>query len=173
MVAPNKTFLPVMVLSTLVMFGIVFPFGGFMAGPAYGRATTGHVVLNLPVSFVATSECTPTEDIQFDGFVNLVFGFTDDANGGFHINDPGHSNLHGVKGVGLTTGHNYIFADANNGINNVRQDAPNEFTFLAHGRLISQGNEGNQLGTFQMHVTINANGQVTAQFESTTLECKG
>jgi hypothetical protein len=37
----------------------------------------------------------------------------------------------------------------------------NEFTYLAHGRLISKGDQANQLGTTQIPVTFNAYGEIT------------
>jgi hypothetical protein len=101
-----------------------------------------------------------------------VFRITTDANGGFHLNG-GHTNFQGVTGVGLTTGRSYIFAAAVNDITNIRQVSVNEFTLVAHGRLITQGNEANQLASTQIHVTINANGQITADIGQFKFECKG
>ena len=140
---------------------------------AYGQATTSTIQFRSIVDGQVGNFCgNIAEDVRFSGTVNTVIHTTQDANGGLHIID-GHTNFQGVSGVGLTTGNKYIFASGVNPISNIREDSANVFTFLAHGRLISQGQQQNQLGTTQFHLTFNANGEPTATIDKFVFECRG
>jgi hypothetical protein len=114
---------------------------------AYGRATT--IQFRSIVDGQVGNFCgNIAEDVRISGTVNTVIHATQDANIIY-----GHTNFQGVSGVGLTTGNKYIFAGGVNPISNIREDSANVFTFLAHGRLISQGQQQNQLATTQFHLT--------------------
>ena len=140
---------------------------------AYGQATTSTIQFRSIVDGQVSNFCgNIAEDVRISGTVNTVIHTTQDANGGLHIID-GHTNFRGVSGVGLTTGNKYIFAGGVNPISNIREDSANVFTFLAHGRLISQGQQQNQLATTQFHLTFNANGEPTATIDKFVFECRG
>lgn len=156
-------------LMAVVFVGAVL-IGGLAAEPINGQATTSTVRFTTS-AFGVFNSCGG-EDVRLSGTINNVIRFTQDANGGLHING-GHTNFQGVSGIGLTTGDKYIFAGGVNDISNIREVSANEFTFLAHGRLISQGSELNQLASTQVHVTFNANGEITAVTQQFKFECKG
>ena len=146
--------------------------GGPM-GSAYGQATTSTIQFQSIIDGQVGNFCgNIAEDVRITGTVNNVIHITQDTSGGLHIID-GHTNFQGVSGVGLSTGNKYIFAGGVSPISNIMQDAANSFTFLAHGRLISQGPQQNQLATTQSHVTFNANGEPTATVASFVFECRG
>jgi hypothetical protein len=157
---------------TVIVVALVFATTGIIftgSIPVYAQATTSTVQVIVPLDSVTTNTCNG-EAVYLSGNENIVEHVTQDASGGVHIVN-GHSNFQGATGVGDTTGTKYIFAHAGSPIFNIRQDSANEFTFLANGRLISQGGEPNQLGTAQIHQTFNANGEITAEIISFTLKC--
>ena len=91
-----------------------------------------------------------------------------------HISDNNHGggisileiNYQNVKGVGETTGDNYIFRSQNLIADTFQPTAANEFTQITHSFLIKQGSGGKALITVTTHVSINANGIPTAVVEN-------
>jgi hypothetical protein len=152
-----------------IIVALVFATGVvFMTAPAYAQAITSTVHVIVPLESFTTNFCNG-EAAVLSGNLNIVEHVTEDASGGFHI-VRGHTNFQGVTGVD-ESGDKYIFAHAGSPIFNIRQDSANEFTFLANGRLISQGGEANQLATTQIHQTFNANGEITAEIISFSFKC--
>jgi hypothetical protein len=156
---------------TTVIVALVFAIGIIFTTttPAYAQAITSTERISGPVDGFVSNSCNG-EDVKLSGNVNIVIHVTQDASGGFHI-VSGHTNFQGVTGIGESTGDKYIFAGGVNPIQNIREGSVNESTFLAHGRLISQGNQANQLATTQFHVTFNANGEITAEIDSFSFKC--
>jgi hypothetical protein len=163
----NVTYRSKSILLTPMIMAVLI---GVTVTAAYGQASVSTIQFSSPIGGQVSNFCG-LEDVQLSGSVNNVLHITRDANGGLHIID-GHTNFQGVTGVGLTSGSRYIFAGGVNPISNVVQDSANSITFLAHGRLISPGQQTNQLATTQIHVTFNANGQVTSQVENFVFECR-
>jgi hypothetical protein len=155
-----------------VVIAIIVIIGGLAVVPSYGQATTSTIRLSGPISDIINNSCGG-EDVQLSGTVNFVIRFTQDANGGLHNIIGGHTNFQGVSGIGLTTGDKYIFSGGVNDITNIREVSASEFTFLTHGRLISQGSELNQLASSLVHATLNANGEITVVTEQFKFECTG
>jgi hypothetical protein len=155
---------------TTVIVALVFAIGIiFTTAPAYAQAITSKVHVIEPVDNFTTNLCNG-EAVELSGNLNIVQHVTEDADGRFQILS-GHTNFQGVTGIGESTGNKYIFSAASSTILNIRQDSANEFTFLAHGRLISQGDGANQLATSQIHQTFNANGEITAEVLSFSFKC--
>jgi hypothetical protein len=153
-----------------VIVALVFAIGiMFTNAPAYAKAITSTEQFIGSVDGFVGEFCNG-DDVRLSGNVNFVLHMTQDASGGIHI-VGGHSNFQGVTGIGELTGNKYIFAGGVNDISNIREDSANEFTFLAHGRLISQGSQANQLASTQVHVTFNANGEITAEIRSFSFKC--
>jgi hypothetical protein len=152
---------------------VVVLIGGFSLTSVYGQATTSTVQFTTPVNTGVTYSCGGIfEHVSLTGSINTVLHTTRDASGGVHIID-GHTNFQGLSGTGDITGTRYNFAGGVTPISSIGQDSANTLSFLAHGRLISQGQQENQLASTQFHVTFNANGQPTATVENFVFQCTG
>lgn len=106
--------------------------------------------------------------IDLTGEVHAVFSVTVDANGGVHIST--HFNNVGVSGIGLTTGDRYHAAGPNHFVSNSR-GTQNELTFVNDFLLVAPGS-GNNLRIHELvHVTVDANGEITAEVNSLAVDC--
>lgn len=130
------------------------------------QAFTSHFDQKFPTSGIGSSPCTG-EDIFFEGFLHVQEQLTFNNNG-FH--SEFHFQLYG-RGVGLTSGKQYIYQD-------VFQDS---FNFLALPivettteafHIIGQGSLENLEVHTLFHITINANGTVTVVTDKFTVDCK-
>ena len=98
----------------------------------------------------------------------LLIHRTIDSDGGFHFHAT--SNLHG-DGVGQVTGANYrLNSVATSNFNSV--GATNE-TLWQDAVAVAEGNVPNFLFQEIEHFTINANGDVTVDFENAFVKCQG
>ena len=104
---------------------------------------------------------------QVDGRLHAVFHVHKDNAGGFHL--KGHLNGQGVTITGNNT--TYRGTGAANLSANVgaAKGAASEFTGVANIGLIGQGQAPNYRLHVNIHGTINANGQVTAQVANVRL----
>ncbi len=109
------------------------------------------------------------EIVALSGVVHMVFSVTTDASGGLHVDT--HSNNQGVSGSGITTGDKYQATGGNRFSSNTN-GAASEFTFVDSFQLIGQGPGNNLVIHETVHMTINANGDVTANILSVDSECK-
>lgn len=106
--------------------------------------------------------------VDLTGEVHAVFSVTVDANGGVHI--ATHFNNVGVSGFGLTTGDIYQAAGGDYFVSNSGVTA-NEFTFVNNFQMTAPGS-GNNLHVHELvHVTVDANGEVTAEVNNITVDC--
>jgi hypothetical protein len=123
---------------------------------ASGSAQTFTEISTVPISQVFFYECTG-EEVAVTGEIHFVVHSTLDGNGGFHDLGPSSASL---SGVGLTSGDHYEFIIANPGQRN--ETGASEIGLVSHFNIIAPGSDNNQLGQFTSHVTIDANGNVTA-----------
>jgi hypothetical protein len=111
------------------------------------------------------------EDLFIEGTMHTVAHTTIDANGERHVKF--HFNIQG-QGEGESSGDKYVFHSVSNSHQNFTEDNAN-FTFSDTARLIRQGSatptdDFNLI--FLVHVTINANREVTADVAKFEPECK-
>lgn len=79
-----------------------------------------------------------------------------------------------VTGVGLTNGVVYHAVGLTEDIiTSSVTDFPAEETFINNFRIIGQGPADNYQVHQTIHVTINANGEVTASVDNTSIKCNG
>ena len=76
-------------------------------------------------------------------------------------------------GVGLTTGDTYNAT----GVTQEQDSLPltngaTEFTFINNFKIIGQGPDNNLLIHQTVHVTVNANGDVTTTVDNLSVECR-
>jgi hypothetical protein len=120
-------------------------------------------------TFVPCADGGAGEDVHFTGTSHMVFHVTDDAGGKFHM--TGHFNTQAVKGTGLTTGDTYQGIDSINGVQNNGM-VGGTFTQVENFLLIGPGPGNNFMIQRQTHITVNANGEVTAEVDNLKENCK-
>ena len=139
------------------------------------------VVFNsqIPFSVVVANPCPPGNPIAATGNFHLLVHFTADSNGGFHGDLS--SNVDDYSAVDTVTGTKYQ-AHQNGQTNdafpptffkfNNPSGAQLEFTQDFTVGLESQGSVPNLNLRLQLHVTVNANGDVTAVVTNFRFTCK-
>ena len=160
----------VLIIGTSTIYSTAY--GGPSA--AYAAAQTITTVEKIPIdqtSFVPCAAGGAGEEIQLTGQANIVTHVTLDNTGGAHIKL--HGNFQGVIGTGLTTGDKYQATNTVNEvgfIDNVGEDK--QVTFLTKINFSGQGDASNLIGVMHFHVTINADGTLTALIINGSFECK-
>jgi hypothetical protein len=118
--------------------------------------------------FVPCANGGAGEDIELTGSIHDVFHVTQDGHGGFNVKT--HDNPQGVVGTGLITGTKYQGTGVTQTHFNLR--VGEHETDVNNFRLIGQGPGNNYLVHDNFHVTINANGVVTAAHDNFSVQCK-
>ena len=144
--------------------------------PVLARATTSTENVKLPINelvFVPCAAGGAGEFVLLSGDLHMLFHVTLDGAGGVHLKE--HANPQRVSGTGLTTGDRYRGAGATQFQLNGRFSGPAqrfETTTVNNVRIIGQGPNNNLLLHQNLHVTVNANGEVTAFVDNFRVECK-
>jgi hypothetical protein len=134
-------------------------------------APSASVVVKTPIeeTFTAFDSCAG-ELLEFHIREQLVVHERVDASGGIHfhlvINDKGST------AVGLSSGVTWHQVGATRETDNIRGEAPVAVSFVNVFNLISNGSAPNLLIHQLFHITINANGVVTALVDRSRIECK-
>ncbi|MDR7079536.1 hypothetical protein J2Y03_004594 [Neobacillus niacini] len=121
----------------------------------------------LPFLILAINECNG-ESITIDGTINILFKQNTTPSGNFHVTV--HSNIHG-QGTG-DQGNLYVVNETSND-HFTTNNQQFENTFNLSIRVISKGTAPNFLLHAQIHLTVNANGDVTATISVFDTECRG
>jgi hypothetical protein len=140
--------------------------------PAEAKATTvttnEKIPLDMPV-FVPCANGGVGEVVWLSGTLHLLSHATDDGSGGFHVSI--HSQPQGVSGVGLDTGDKYQGTGVTREDRNAKPPFPSESTYVNNFRIIGQGPGNNLLIHENVHMTVSANGEVTAEVDNFKAEC--
>src|SRR5919108_1447123 len=154
-----------------VSFALVFPLTACEStstGPVTdnGLAPAFAVIENDRFPFAST-QFVCTELVDFTGEYHIKSSWTASNSGNLHFTF--HINAKGT-GVGQTSGATYQWNDA---IIEVYHDAALPFTatLIQTWKLIGQGAADNFVLKARIHVTINANGDVTAEHDSLEVTC--
>jgi hypothetical protein len=126
------------------------------------------VPINIGV-FVPCALDGAGEVVQLSGNLHTLFHFTDDGAGGFHAMNE--SNPQGISGTGLTSGDKY----QGTGVTRSNFNAgaiPFNQTFINNFRIIGEGPGNNLLIHHNFHITVNANGELTALVDNFSAECR-
>jgi hypothetical protein len=126
----------------------------------------------VPFSTVVLVPCAldgAGELVLLEGSLHLVTHFTEDGAGGFHVMNE--ANPQGVSGTGLTSGDKYQGTGVTRSNFNVH-GIPFNQTFVNNFRIIGEGPGNNLLIHQNVHITVNANGQVTAMVDNFSAECR-
>lgn len=108
------------------------------------------------------------EVVVLAGSLHVLYHVTLTDQGGYHVKS--HSQPQGVSGVGLTTGDAYVGTGVTQ--NQFNGTVGYETTYINNFRIVGQGNGNNYLVHETYHVTINANGEVTAYVDNFSVECR-
>lgn len=90
-----------------------------------------------------------------------------------HVSGNFHLNPQGAKLVGLTTGNEYVGTGMlHESFQGSLDNGAATFTFVNNFRIVGKGRAPSYIFQVVAHTTINANGDVTADLESVTEECR-
>jgi hypothetical protein len=123
-----------------------------------------------PLDFVVSDPCAnggAGEDVHLTGTLHTLIITTEDKGGGFHISLHFHE---GVAGFGLTTGATYQASGV--ATNTFNAKVGQVSTLVNSLRVIGPGPGNNLLIHEVIHLTINANGVVAAEFFRANQECR-
>jgi hypothetical protein len=141
------------------------------ATPAMPSVTSNlKVPLNL-FRFVPCAADGAGEIVELAGTLHILTSVNVDSTGGVHMTT--HFQPQGVGGVGLTTGDRYRGTGVTRTTSNERSAGlPASSTFVNIVRVIGEG-PGNNFDLHQtVHVTVNANGDVTADVSGSRTTCR-
>ena len=149
-------------IALILVLGLVVSLGTAQAGKVF--ATTID-----PSGFTFFNPCTG-ETVTIDGGrIRLQVNANANNGGGFQIS--AHVNGQGVRGTGNTSGAKYQIPISGHLTLNV--NGAGVFTLVLHLAAVSQGNADNLDLKLLLHVTVNANGDVTAANLDFDAECRG
>jgi len=138
---------------------------------ASAKATTVTDNVRIPTDIFVFVPCAAGgagEFVQLSGTLHVLFVTTIDSRGGFH--SKYHFQPQGVSGTGLTTGAKYQATGVTQGTFNGRVGF--EETFVNNFRIIGQGPGNNFMIHENFHITVNANGEVTAFVDNFSVKCR-
>lgn len=146
--------------------------GGLVIG---GAAFSGSAAAETPERIDLTGAVIPnpcTEDYMevTRGSLQLYLNTVADGAGGFHLN--GHLNLQGVQAEGYD-GRMYQLNGSASVNANVQPPYPSVVTAVVNINVISQGAASNLRLQANIHITVNANGDLTVENIDFTGECVG
>jgi hypothetical protein len=118
----------------------------------------------FPLDFTST-ECP--DPVALSGTIHAVITAVDNGAGGSMV--ATHFNPQGVTGVGLVSGRIYHGTGVTREVFRVGKGETN--TFVNNFRLISAGPGGDVILHEAFHVTVNANGEVTASVDHLNVTC--
>jgi len=132
-------------------------------------ASARAVTQKIPFDVVLAPEEACGEAIHLNGTLLAVFSTTESSGGnitvGFHFNPQG------ITGVGLTSGATYHATGVTLGTTTIKATGGISDTFVNSFKIIGEGTAQNFLETDVIHLTLNANGVVTATVERSTIRC--
>jgi len=141
------------------------------AAPVSAAAVSFTSSVSFPIDIVVFVPCAAGgagEDVALSGTLHDLLHVTFDGAGGAHVKFL--DNPQGVRGVGLTTGLKYQATGVTQEEFNVK--VGEQTTFVNNFRIIGQGPGNNFLIHENFHVTVNANGTLTAFVDNFRADCK-
>jgi hypothetical protein len=156
-------------LSRLAIVGAVVLSAGLTLVSGAG-ATTQNV--KIPAEGFPAANLCNGDQLQLQGTLHFVQQgeFVEDAPRQ-HVS--GHLNSQKLTGVGIPSGQLYNVDFISNSIVNSRVDGANVTTLEAMMNVVSLGSGENFQIQTVLHVTINANGDTTTQFQNFHVHCTG
>jgi hypothetical protein len=132
-----------------------------------------HFSMQIPTQFHAQNPCAGGrfgEIVVFTGNQHLVFGQT--MTGGGHVTTSLHWNADDVTGLGQYTGFTYRATGVSQDHSVSNASLPYTDTYVNNYHIIGQGQATNMTLHETVHVTIDANGLLTAWVTDYDLKCE-
>lgn len=162
----SLTILTILLAITAASFALATPISA-------GGATTVTSSQSIPIglfTFVPCANNGAGEFVILNGDLHLLFHMTLNK-GKLHVTSQ--ANPQGINGTGLSTGDSYRGTGVTRMSINVDGGGfPLQFTFVNNFRIIGQGPKNNFLVHQVTHLTVNANGQITANVSNSSIDCK-
>jgi hypothetical protein len=154
-------------LSRFAVVGAVVLSAGLTLVSGAG-ATTQNV--KIPAEEFPAADLCNGDQIQLQGTLHFVQQgeFVEDAPRQ-HVS--GHLNSQKLTGVGIPSGQLYNVDFISNSIENSRVDGANVTTLEAMMNVVSLGSAPNSQIQTVLHITQNANGEITTQFQNFHVHC--
>lgn len=141
-----------------------------LAAPAFAEVTTNEKQDFATTVFIPCADNGAGELVDLEGTLHVVLTFTIN---GKNVSGKSHFQPQGVSGTGQTTGDKYQATGVTQStFKNSLQNGQSQTTFINNFRIIGQGPGNNFLVHETMHITINANGEVTVTHDNFSAECK-
>lgn len=140
---------------------------------AHFSATTSTESIKEPFSMTQFVPCAAGgagESVLLQGTLHVLLHLTEDSQGGFHA--KAHFQPQGVHGYGLTTGDKYQATGVTQDQSSSTTNGASTFTFVNNFRIIGQGSGNNFLVHNNVHITLNANGELTAELDNFSADCR-
>ena len=142
------------------------------AAVAFSQAltiTTNDFIPFSQLVFVPCANGGAGEDVLVEGTLHIQQHITINNN---RATVKTHVQPQGADGVGQTTGDSYNAVGLTQEVDTIAlTGGATEFTFINNFRLIGQKTDNNFQVHQTIHVTINANGDVTNSVDNTTIDC--
>jgi hypothetical protein len=136
---------------------------------AQGNHTKDVIVEDFDIVVPAAESCSG-EDVHIFGTLDITIQTTTDSRGGLHV--VFHLTPH-LTGVGLSTGLEYNAVGPTQFVTFVDGTGPRVTAAVNVVRLISPGSSDNLVITEVIHVTVNAKGVTTVDFDNVKVACRG
>jgi len=162
---PKEAAMPKQSINWTVLTLVVVVVVGVATSPMQAAVTTN---TSIPITLVVDIPCAG-ELVVLNGPLHILISVTFDNAGGFHM--VGHFQPQGISGLGQTTGAKYQATGETEFQTNAKA-VPFETSFVNNFKIICQGPGNNLLIHENMHLTVNANGTVTAVIDNTSFECR-
>ncbi len=161
------------VLSLVILVGLMLASGPAAVLPARAQGDSPTTITIIPISVMVPVPCAAGgtgELVAFSGNMRILEHAHADQGGGFHFTF--HTQLAGLKGVGLTTGDRYQYSEIFHEEQEYNgQDAYLD-TSIRSSRIIGQGPGNNFVLHVVFHIRVTPDGVVTAFVDNTRAECK-
>ena len=140
--------------------------GGLALTPTYAKATN----IQIPIDTEGLTSCG-TETVKITGTLHFVAQLITTSSGNFI--DASHVNFQSVKGVGLTSGEDYVFSNNQNNHEKFSATSADEFMANLHAVGVKKGGgSSDNFGiNILIHLTASSNGDITANKDDTRLRC--
>jgi hypothetical protein len=138
----------------------------FMPATASAAVVTN---VRVPLNLTVFSPCNG-DVIAVTGEIHLLASSTSDGAGGFHVTFM--DNVSGVTGVGSISGATYHGVGGDWFSGNARPPFPVVLTQTDVFALISAGSAPNFVVTDTVHITVNADGTLTANVARFSVACR-
>jgi hypothetical protein len=152
---------------TVLVFAVLLLVVGV---PVFAEVTTNITVPFNSTVFIPCANGGVGEQVQLSGDLHILISttITDTT---LHLTQ--HFQPQGVTGVGLVTGDKYQATGVTRtDMNTNGTPFPFNTTLVNNFRIIGQGRGNNFLVHATVHTTVSANGDVTAEVNNTSTECK-